>query len=55
MIDDLNDKKILDGFRFRETKHHFTFLGDYTDRGATASKCSTRCSGSRSPIRIRST
>jgi hypothetical protein len=33
-LDELNDRKILDGFRFRESKHHFLFLGDFTDRGA---------------------
>ena len=33
-LDELNDRKILDGFRFRDPKHHFIFLGDYTDRGA---------------------
>lgn len=33
-LDELNDRKILDGFRFRDTKHHFLFLGDFTDRGA---------------------
>lgn len=33
-LDDLNDRKILDGFRFRESKHRFLFLGDFTDRGA---------------------
>ncbi len=33
-LDELNDRKILDGFRFRESKYHFLFLGDFTDRGA---------------------
>lgn len=33
-LDDLNDRKILDGFRFRESKYHYFFLGDFTDRGA---------------------
>jgi len=33
-LEELNDRKILDGFRFREAKHHFVFLGDFTDRGA---------------------
>lgn len=33
-LDELNSRKILDGFRFRQTKYHFLFLGDYTDRGA---------------------
>lgn len=32
-LDELNDRKILDGFRFREPKYHFLFLGDFTDRG----------------------
>jgi hypothetical protein len=34
VLDELNSRKILDGFRFRETKYHFLFLGDFTDRGA---------------------
>ncbi len=33
-LDDLNDRKILDGFRFRASKYHFLFLGDFTDRGS---------------------
>jgi hypothetical protein len=33
-LDELNDRKILDGFRFRESKYYFLFLGDFTDRGA---------------------
>ncbi|MSQ93653.1 MAG: hypothetical protein EXR98_03750 [Gemmataceae bacterium] len=33
-LDELNERKILDGFRFRESKYHFLFLGDFTDRGA---------------------
>lgn len=33
-LDELIDRKILDGFKFRESKHHFLFLGDFTDRGA---------------------
>jgi hypothetical protein len=33
-LDELNDRKILDGFRFRDAKHHLLFLGDFTDRGA---------------------
>jgi hypothetical protein len=33
-LDDLNDRKMLDGFRFRESKYRFLFLGDFTDRGA---------------------
>jgi hypothetical protein len=33
-LDDLNDRKILDGFRFRESKYRFIVLGDFTDRGA---------------------
>src|SRR5262245_56525127 len=32
-LDELNSRKILDGFRFREPKYHFLFLGDFTDRG----------------------
>jgi hypothetical protein len=34
VLDELNDRKILDGFKFRESKHHLVFLGDFTDRGA---------------------
>jgi Calcineurin-like phosphoesterase len=34
MLDELNERKILDGFRFRDSKHRFLFLGDFTDRGA---------------------
>jgi len=34
VLDELNDRKILDGFQFRDTKHRFMFLGDFTDRGA---------------------
>lgn len=33
-LDELNQRKILDGFRFRESKYRFLFLGDFTDRGA---------------------
>ena len=33
-LDELNDRKILDGFKFRESKYRFLFLGDFTDRGA---------------------
>ena len=33
-LDELNERKILDGFRFRESKYRFLFLGDFTDRGA---------------------
>ncbi len=33
-LDELNERKILDGFRFRESKYRFFFLGDFTDRGA---------------------
>src|SRR5262249_53407060 len=33
VLDDLNERKILDGFKFRDTKHHFLFLGDFSDRG----------------------
>jgi hypothetical protein len=33
-MDELNDRKILDGFKFRESKYYFLFLGDFTDRGA---------------------
>jgi hypothetical protein len=33
-LDELNERKILDGFRFREPKYRFLFLGDFTDRGA---------------------
>jgi Calcineurin-like phosphoesterase len=33
-LDELNERKILDGFRFRESKYRFIFLGDFTDRGA---------------------
>jgi len=33
-LDELNQRNILDGFRFRESKYRFLFLGDYTDRGA---------------------
>src|SRR5262245_23242442 len=33
-LDELNDRKILDGFKFRKPKHYFLFLGDFTDRGA---------------------
>src|SRR5262245_60584132 len=33
-LDELNERKILDGFRFREPKYYFLFLGDFTDRGA---------------------
>jgi hypothetical protein len=33
-LDELNDRKILDGFKFRDAKHYLLFLGDFTDRGA---------------------
>src|ERR1043166_6633644 len=33
-LDELNDRKILDGFKFRDSKHYLLFLGDFTDRGA---------------------
>jgi hypothetical protein len=33
-MDELIQRKILDGFRFRESKYHFIFLGDFTDSGA---------------------
>jgi len=33
-LDELTERKILDGFKFRESKHYFLFLGDFTDRGA---------------------
>lgn len=33
-LDELNDRKILDGFKFRESMYRFLFLGDFTDRGA---------------------
>ncbi|QEL14449.1 metallophosphoesterase [Limnoglobus roseus] len=33
VLDELNRKKILDGFKLRDAKHHLIFLGDYTDRG----------------------
>ncbi len=32
-LDELNDRKILDGFKFLEPKHYMIFLGDFTDRG----------------------
>lgn len=32
-LDELNQQKILDGFRFRDPKYRFLFLGDFTDRG----------------------
>jgi Calcineurin-like phosphoesterase len=34
MLDELNRRKILDGFKLRDDKHHLLFLGDYCDRGA---------------------
>lgn len=34
MLDELNARGVLDGFKFRESKHHLLFLGDFTDRGA---------------------
>lgn len=33
-LDELNGRKILDGFDFRDAKHHLVFLGDFCDRGA---------------------
>lgn len=33
-LDELNARKILDGFKFREAKYRILFLGDFTDRGA---------------------
>lgn len=33
-LDELNQRGILDGFKFRESKYHLLFLGDFTDRGA---------------------
>jgi len=33
-LDELNDRKILDGFKFCDSKHYLLFLGDFTDRGA---------------------
>jgi hypothetical protein len=33
VLDELNQRKILDGFALRDAKHHFLFLGDFTDRG----------------------
>src|SRR5262245_11807621 len=32
-LDELNRRKILDGFKLRDAKHHLIFLGDYCDRG----------------------
>ena len=34
VLDELNQREILDGFKLRGAKHHFIFLGDFTDRGA---------------------
>lgn len=33
-LDELHRRKILTGFKLRDTKHHLIFLGDYCDRGA---------------------
>ena len=33
-LDELNRRKILDGFKLRDAKHHLIFLGDFCDRGA---------------------
>lgn len=33
-LDELNRRKVLDGFKLRDDKHHLIFLGDYCDRGA---------------------
>lgn len=33
-LDDLNERGMLDGFRFKEAKYYLLFLGDFTDRGA---------------------
>jgi Calcineurin-like phosphoesterase len=33
-LDELNGRKILDGFKLRASKHYLLFLGDFTDRGA---------------------
>ncbi len=32
-LDELNRRKILDGFKLRDARHHLIFLGDYCDRG----------------------
>lgn len=32
-LDELNRRKLLDGFKLRDAKHHLIFLGDYCDRG----------------------
>jgi hypothetical protein len=34
MLEELNRREILDGFRVRQTTHHLVFTGDYTDRGS---------------------
>jgi hypothetical protein len=34
MLDDLNERGVLAGFKVRDAKYHLLFLGDFTDRGA---------------------
>lgn len=34
VLDELNERKILDGFRICDPRYRFLFLGDFTDRGA---------------------
>ena len=34
VLDELNNRKILEGFRIRDPQYRFLFLGDFTDRGA---------------------
>ncbi len=53
-LDELNDRKILDGFKFRDSKHYLLFLGDFTDRARMGPRFFTRSFVSSWPTRIES-